>query len=52
MDYVIESGLSSELQKLQHENVTLLTTTYYYLLHKKKDYLHLSLVAMATKLPW
>ena len=37
MDYVIESGLSSELRKLQHENVTLLITTYYYLLHKKKE---------------
>ena len=38
MDYVIESGLSSELQKLQHENVTLLITTYYYLLHKKRSF--------------
>ena len=37
MDYAIESGLSSELQKLQHENVTLLITTYYYLLHKEKE---------------
>ena len=49
MDYVIESGLSSELQKLQHENVTLLITTYYI---RKRSYLHLSLVAMATKLQW
>ena len=52
MDYVIESSLSSELQKLQHENVTLLIITYYYLLHKKKEFLRLCLVAMATKLPW
>ena len=37
MDYVIESGLSSELRKLQHENATLVITTYYYLLHKKND---------------